>query len=57
MFALAAPERPALHSLVFVDSFRSVVLASSKQSNPNNNLAQFVQHLCRAMTTRQATTF
>ncbi|MDQ0978931.1 ATPase domain-containing protein [Pseudomonas synxantha] len=44
-------------SLVFVDSFRSVVLATSTQSNPNNNLAQFVQQLGMMMTTWQATTF
>lgn len=44
-------------SLVFVDSFRSVVLASQTQSNPNNNLPQFVQQLGMLMTTWQATTF
>jgi circadian clock protein KaiC len=44
-------------SLVFVDSFRSVVLASQTQSNPNNNLPQFVQQLGMVMTTWQATTF
>ncbi len=44
-------------SLVFVDSFRSVVLASQTQHNPNNNLPQFVQQLGMLMTTWQATTF
>ncbi|TBU91971.1 ATPase domain-containing protein [Phytopseudomonas dryadis] len=44
-------------SLVFVDSFRSVVLASQTQNNPNNNLPQFVQQLGMLMTTWQATTF
>ncbi|MHC8306319.1 ATPase domain-containing protein [Pseudomonas sp. PB3P13] len=44
-------------SLVFVDSFRSVVLASQTQTNPNNNLPQFVQQLGMLMTTWQATTF
>lgn len=44
-------------SLVFVDSFRSVVLASQTQDNPNNNLPQFVQQLGMLMTTWQATTF
>src|SRR5476651_1892047 len=44
-------------SLVFVDSFRSVVLASQTQDNPNNNLPQFIQQLGMLMTTWQATTF
>ena len=44
-------------ALVFVDSFRSVVLASRTQNNPNNNLPQFVQQLGMLMTTWQATTF
>lgn len=44
-------------ALVFVDSFRSVVLASQTQDNPNNNLPQFVQQLGMLMTTWQATTF
>lgn len=42
-------------ALVFVDSFRSVVLASQTQDNPNNNLPQFVQQLGMLMTTWQAT--
>lgn len=48
-----------IHSsgLVFVDSFRSVVLASQPQSNPNNNLPQFVQQWGVMMTSWQATTF
>lgn len=44
-------------ALVFVDSFRSVVLASETQANPNNNLPQFVQQLGMLMTSWQATTF
>lgn len=44
-------------ALVFVDSFRSVVLASDTQVNPKNNLPQFVQQLGMLMTTWQATTF
>ncbi|MEY4562157.1 MAG: hypothetical protein RLZZ618_1434, partial [Pseudomonadota bacterium] len=44
-------------SLVFVDSFRSVVLATKTELNPNNNLPQFVQQLGMMMTTWQATTF
>ncbi|QKG67060.1 AAA family ATPase [Pseudomonas sp. B14-6] len=44
-------------ALVFVDSFRSVVLASQTENNPNNNLPQFVQQLGMLMTTWQATTF
>ncbi|MBS7562429.1 AAA family ATPase [Pseudomonas sp. RC4D1] len=43
--------------LVFVDSFRSVVLASQTRDNPNNNLPLFVQQLGMLMTTWQATTF
>lgn len=44
-------------ALVFVDSFRSVVLASQTQGNPNNDLPQFVQQLGMLMTTWHATTF
>jgi circadian clock protein KaiC len=43
--------------LVFVDSFRSVVLASGNGSNPHNALQQFVQQLGMLMTSWQATTF
>jgi circadian clock protein KaiC len=44
-------------ALVFVDSFRSVVLASEAQGGPQNRLQQFVQQLGVLMTTWQATTF
>ncbi|OYT99255.1 MAG: protein kinase [Burkholderiales bacterium PBB1] len=47
-------------SLVFVDSFRSVVLASVAQqttSHPHANLQSFVQQLGMLMTSWQATTF
>jgi len=44
-------------SLVFVDSFRSVVLASQEQDNPFMSLQQFVQSLGMLMTSWQATTF
>ncbi|MDP9902599.1 RAD55 family ATPase [Variovorax ginsengisoli] len=45
-------------SLVFVDSFRSVGLASeSGVANPHNRLQQFVQQLGMLMTSWQATTF
>jgi circadian clock protein KaiC len=43
-------------SLVFVDSFRSVVL-SSKGDSAHNALQQFMQQLGMLMTTWQATTF
>ena len=44
--------------LVFVDSFRSVVLANvNGGSNPHNELQKFVQELGMLMTTWQATTF
>ncbi|NRF70195.1 AAA family ATPase [Aquincola sp. S2] len=43
--------------LVFVDSFRSVVLASTAGGNPHNDLQQFVQQLGMLMTSWQATTF
>ena len=48
-----------LHSpaLVFVDSFRSVVLASESNGTPHNGLQQFVQQLGMLMTSWQATTF
>jgi len=44
-------------ALVFVDSFRSVVLASAVEGNPHGNLQQFVQRLGMLMTSWQATTF
>lgn len=44
-------------SLVFVDSFRSVVLASQSESSGHNHLQQFVQQLGMLMTSWQATTF
>ena len=43
--------------LVFVDSFRSVVLASKSVDNPQNSLQQFMQQLGMLMTSWQATTF
>lgn len=43
--------------LVFVDSFRSVVLASKDGDNPQNGLQQFMQQLGMLMTSWQATTF
>ena len=55
-------EEVTTHSpaLVFVDSFRSVILASelaSQVPSPHNNLQQFVQQLGMLMTSWQATTF
>jgi circadian clock protein KaiC len=44
-------------ALVFVDSFRSVVLSSRADGKPLNNLQQFVQQLGMLMTSWQATTF
>jgi circadian clock protein KaiC len=44
-------------ALVFVDSFRSVVLASETDGRPHNSLQQFVQQLGMLMTSWQATTF
>ena len=44
-------------TLVFVDSFRSIVLAGTSNDNPHNTLQQFVQQLGMAMTSWQATTF
>ncbi len=44
-------------ALVFVDSFRSVVLAGKAEGNPSYNLQQFVQQLGMLMTSWQATTF
>jgi circadian clock protein KaiC len=44
-------------SLVFVDSFRSVILASQTEGNPYVNLQQFIQQLGMLMTSWQATTF
>jgi len=44
-------------ALVFVDSFRSVVLAGEGGAHPHNTLQQFVQQLGMLMTTWQATTF
>jgi circadian clock protein KaiC len=44
-------------SLVFVDSFRSVILAGEGDSNPFISLQHFVQQLGMLMTSWQATTF
>ncbi len=44
-------------ALVFVDSFRSVVLASQAGDNAFHTLQQFVQQLGMLMTSWQATTF
>lgn len=44
-------------SLVFVDSFRSVVLAGQGSANAFINLQQFIQQLGILMTSWQATTF
>ena len=44
-------------ALVFVDSFRSVVLASQDGGSAPNGLQHFVQQLGMLMTTWQATTF
>ena len=44
-------------SLVFVDSFRSVILAGESDRNPFISLQQFVQQLGMLMTSWQATTF
>ena len=43
--------------LVFVDSFRSVILASRGEDNPFISLQQFIQQLGILMTSWQATTF
>ncbi|MES2717056.1 MAG: ATPase domain-containing protein [Pseudomonadota bacterium] len=44
-------------ALVFVDSFRSVILSGESGGSPHNSLQQFVQQLGMLMTTWQATTF
>lgn len=44
-------------ALVFVDSFRSVVVATSRDNNPEHQLQQFVQELGMLMASWQATTF
>lgn len=44
-------------ALVFVDSFRSIVLAGETAGNAHNGLQQFVQELGMLMTSWQATTF
>lgn len=44
-------------ALVFVDSFRSVVLSSTPAGSSHNDLQQFVQQLGMLMTSWQATTF
>jgi len=43
--------------LVFVDSFRSMVIASQREANVFINLQQFIQQLGILMTSWQATTF
>jgi circadian clock protein KaiC len=44
-------------AFVFVDCFRSVVLASTTEGRPHNQLQKFVQQLGMLMATWQATTF
>lgn len=44
-------------SLVFVDSFRSIVQAAKPGDQPNSDLQRFVQRLCMQMTSWQATSF
>jgi circadian clock protein KaiC len=44
-------------AFVFVDSFRSVMLADSTSGNSHNSLQHFVQQLGMLMTSWQATTF
>lgn len=44
-------------AFVFVDSFRSVMLADSASGNTHNSLQHFVQQLGMLMTSWQATTF
>jgi circadian clock protein KaiC len=44
-------------ALVFVDSFRSVVVASETQGRPHQGLQEFMQQLGMLMTSWQATTF
>lgn len=44
-------------SLVFVDSFRSVVLTDRGLGDPHNGLQHFMQQLAMLMTSWQATTF
>ena len=43
--------------LVFIDSFRSVVLANADVANSENSLQMFMQKLAMLMTSWQATTF
>ncbi|MFG6430512.1 RAD55 family ATPase [Roseateles sp. LYH14W] len=52
-------EEVAAHepALVFVDSFRSVVLATQGDGNAHNHLQRFMQQLGMLMTSWQATTF
>jgi circadian clock protein KaiC len=52
-------EEVALHepALVFVDSFRSVVLATDGGGHAHNHLQRFMQQLGMLMTSWQATTF
>ena len=44
-------------ALVFIDSFRSVVLSGKEDDNTHNNLQHFMQQLAMLMTSWHATTF
>ena len=44
-------------ALVFVDSFRSVIMANQREGQSNSELQMFVQQLGMLMTSWQATTF
>jgi circadian clock protein KaiC len=54
---ITAEVQSAGPALVFVDSFRSVTLASATESNGTSKLQAFVQQLGVQMTSWQATTF
>ncbi len=54
---IAAEVQARSPAFVFVDSFRSVVMASHARGDPQHHLQQFVQQLGMLMTTWQATTF
>ena len=44
-------------AVVFIDSFCAVAFASQSEGHSFSSLQQFIQHLCRLMTSWQATTF
>ncbi len=54
---IAAEVEARAPAVVFIDSFCAIAFASQSEEHSLSSLQQFIQHLCRLMTSWQATTF